>query len=210
MPKAETRSSDVGDAQLVDRVVYINRVAKVTKGGKRFKFTAVVVVGDQNGLVGTALGKAREVPDAIRKAVERAKRDMVSVPIISGTIPHPVIGKFGATKVIMRPAAEGTGVIAGGPVRAVLESCGVKNILAKCLGSRNAYNMVLATMDGLQKLMNPDEYHKRLKIARGQELDVSSDNSDKLTKKKPWIKEDAADEDVSSDNSDKLTKGSAG
>lgn len=178
MPKTETKRIDVADMQLVDRVVYINRVAKVTKGGKRFKFTAVVVVGDQNGFVGAALGKAREVPDAIRKAIEKAKRGLISVPIIGGTIPHPVIGRFGATKVIMKPAAEGTGVIAGGPARAVLESCGIKNILAKCLGSRNAYNMVLATMNGLQKLMNPDEYHRRLKFVQGEQMSVS-DNSAK-------------------------------
>lgn len=165
MPRTDTRrpETSTSETQLVDRVVYINRVAKVTKGGKRFKFTAVVVVGDQNGLIGAALGKAREVPDAIRKAIEKAKRGMLSVPIINGTIPHPVIGRFGATKIIMRPAAEGTGVIAGGAVRAVLESCGLKNILAKSLGSRNAYNMVLATLDGLQKLVSPEEYHRKLK-----------------------------------------------
>lgn len=187
MSKADIRriNTQLLETQLVDRVVYINRVAKVTKGGKRFKFTAVVVVGDQNGLVGAALGKAREVPDAIRKAIDKARRNLMSVPIINGTIPHPVIGKFGATKVIMRPAAEGTGVIAGGAVRAVLESCGIKNILAKSLGSRNAYNMVLATLDGLKRLVSPEEYHRKLKSGefapRAESLEVSGAANDSTT-----------------------------
>ncbi len=154
---------DASDLQLIDRVVYINRVCKVTKGGKRFKFSAVVVVGDQNGTVGVALGKAREVPEAIRKAVEKAKRNACRIPIVNNTIPHPIVGEFGSTKVVMRPAAEGTGVIAGGAVRAVLEVAGIKNILAKCVGSRNPYNSALATLNGLQRLMEPAEYHRRLK-----------------------------------------------
>jgi len=170
MPESRIQQLNLSDSQLVDRVVYINRVCKVTKGGKRFKFSAVVVVGDQNGIVGAALGKAKEVPEAIRKAVEKAKRDACRIPIVNNTIPHPIVGEFGSTKVVMRPAAEGTGVIAGGAVRAVLEAAGVKNILAKCVGSRNPYNSVLATMNGLQRLMEPEVYHGRLR--EGDEVEA--------------------------------------
>lgn len=143
--------------ELKDRVVNISRVAKVVKGGRRFSFSAVVVVGDGNGHVGTGLGKANEVPDAIRKAVQNAKRDLIRVPLIDGTIPYEVTGEFGASKVVIRPASPGTGVIAGGGVRAVIESAGISNVLTKSLGSNNSHNLVKAAVQGLSQLRMPED-----------------------------------------------------
>lgn len=149
------------ETQLIDKVVSINRVAKVVKGGRRFRFSAIVVVGDGQGRVGVGLGKAQEVPEAIRKALEKAKKEMIQVPILNNTIPYAVEGEFGSGKVILRPAAEGTGVIAGGPVRAVVEVAGIKNVLTKCIGSHNPHNAVKATMEALRQLASPEEVARR-------------------------------------------------
>ncbi len=166
MARRETQQGQAADSEFKERVVHINRVAKVVKGGRRFSFSALVVVGDGGGRVGYGVGKAKEVPEAIRKAVERARKGMVRVPMAKGTIPYAVQGEFGAGSVFLRPASDGTGVIAGGGIRAVVELAGIQNVLTKCLGSHNPHNMVKATMAALAQLEDPQAIASR----RGKDL----------------------------------------
>lgn len=153
---ADPRNSSTED-QYIEKIVYINRTAKVVKGGRRFSFSAICVVGDGNGKVGYGLGKANQVPEAIRKGIEKARKDMKRVSITDYSIPHEIKGKYGAGLVLLKPASEGTGVIAGGAVRAVLEAAGVQNILTKCIGSHNPHNLVKATLDGLRNLRTVEQ-----------------------------------------------------
>ncbi len=166
MAKSNVQRVKIVETEIKEKLVSLNRVAKVTKGGRTFSFAAVVVVGDGNGMVGQGLGKARDVTEAITKGIADAKKNMVKVPVLKGTIPHEQKGKFGAGRVLIRPAADGTGVIAGGAMRAVLEIAGIHNVLAKSMGSSNPHNVVKATIDALMKLRSP------LDVARQRNINL--------------------------------------
>jgi small subunit ribosomal protein S5 len=157
-PRGERRTEERTESGMIDKVVHINRVTKVVKGGKNFSFSALVVVGDGKGKVGFGSGKAKEVPAAIKKGIEIAKKNMIQIAMSGTTIPHAIVGHYGAGKVLLKPASEGTGVIAGGPVRAILESAGIQNILTKSLGTANPHNVVKATFEALKQLRTEDQY----------------------------------------------------
>ncbi len=185
------------DSEFAETVVHINRVAKVVKGGKNFSFSAVVVAGDGAGRVGYGTGKAREVPPAIQKASEQARKEMVKIPLVGGTVPHKIWGRWGATKVLLRPASPGTGVIAGGGVRAVMESAGIQDILTKIVGSRNPFNVVRATFDALHNLMTDDQV-RRLRgvdfVGSGQESEPVEPAAESEEKVDENVAEEAAAE----------------
>jgi len=150
-----------GGEEYIEKIVFINRVAKVHKGGRRFRFSAIVVVGDGKGRIGYGLGKAPEVPDAIRKALEKARKNMIKVPVINGTIPHEIVSDFGAAKVMLKPGRPGTGVIAGGTIRAIMDAAGIRDVVTKCIGSTNPHNVVKATFKALESLQSPEYVAKK-------------------------------------------------